>query len=288
MPISTEPLTGSDFVVEVSGIDLSEPQDAETVAALRTALGKHSILVFRQQSLTNEQQIAFSRNFGELEIHLVRQYLMPEHPEIIVLSNVGAGGVKPTANGGAYWHSDISYRAKPPLGSLLYGVAVPPEGGNTLFANMYGAYDTLSDDLKNKVDGRNAVHSYLGRFMAMRDRDTSHKGEDKFELDEEQKESFPPVLHPIVRTHPESGRKALFVNDGFTIGIEDMDEDDGKALLRELNIHATREPLVYSHAWQPGDVVFWDNRSTMHCATSYDPVHTRTMHRTTIQGDTPY
>lgn len=288
MPISTKPLTDSDFVVEVAGVDLSEPQDAETIAALRTALAEHSILVFRRQSMTSEQQIAFTRNFGEPEIHLVRQYLMPEHPEIIVLSNVGAGGVKPTANGGAYWHSDISYRAKPPLGSLLYGIEVPPEGGNTLFADMYSAYDTLSDELKRKVEGRNAVHSYLERFNAMRNIDTSHKGKDKFELDDKQQESFPPVLHPIVRTHPESGRKALYVNDGFTIGIDGMDDDEGKALLRDLNIHATRERLVYSHAWQPGDVVFWDNRSTMHCATSYDPVHTRTMHRTTIQGDTPY
>ncbi len=288
MPISTKPLTDSDFVVEVAGVDLSEPQDAETIAALRTALGAHSVLVFRKQSMTSEQQIAFTRNFGDLEIHLVRQYLMPEHPEIIVLSNVGAGGVKPTANGGAYWHSDISYRAKPPLGSILYGIEVPPEGGNTLFANMYGAYDTLADDLKRKIEGRKAKHSYLERFKAMRNIDRSHKGEDKFELDEEQKKSFAPVVHPIVRTHPESGRKALFVNDGFTIGIEGMDDDDGEALLRELNIHATRDPLVYSHAWQPDDVVFWDNRSTMHCATSYDPVHTRTMHRTTIQGDTPY
>jgi len=288
MPISTKPLTDSDFVVEVAGVDLSEPQDAETIAEMRAALGKHSVLVFRQQSLTSEQQIAFTRNFGELEIHLVRQYLMPEHPEIIVLSSVGAGGVKPTANGGAYWHSDISYRAKPPLGSILYGIEVPPEGGNTLFADMYGAYDTLSDDLKRKIEGRNAVHSYLERFNAMRNIDRSHKGKDKFELDNEQQESFPPVLHPIVRTHPESGRKALYVNDGFTIGIDGMDDDEGKALLRDLNIHATREPLVYSHPWQPGDVVFWDNRSTMHCATSYDPAFTRTMHRTTIQGDTPY
>ncbi len=288
MPISTKPLTASDFVVEVAGVDLSEPQDAETIAELRTALGKHSVLVFREQSLTSEQQIEFTRHFGDLEIHLVRQYLMPEHPEIIVLSNVGADGVKPTANGGAYWHSDISYRAKPPLGSLLYGIEVPPEGGNTLFADMYGAYDTLPDDVKRKVEGRKAVHSYLERFKAMRSIDRSHKGEDKFELDEEQKKSFAPVLHPIVRTHPESGRKALFVNDGFTIGIDGMGDDEGKALLRDLNVHATREPLVYSHAWRPGDVVFWDNRSTMHCATSYDPAYTRTMHRTTIQGDTPY
>ena len=288
MSLSITSVDDTGFVAEVGGIDLSQPQDDVAIAAVREALNTHSVLVFHDQDMTSEQQIDFTRRFGELEIHLVRQYLMPGHPEIIVLSNVGDSGVKPTANGGAYWHSDISYRAKPPLGSLLYGKEVPPEGGNTLFANMFGAYDALSDEMKARLDGLKAVHSYLERFRKMRSIDRAHQGSDKFELDAEQRASFEPVLHPIVRTHPESGRKALFVNDGFTMTVDGMDEEEGKALLRELGIHATRERFVYSHRWRPGDAVFWDNRSTMHCATSYDPSYTRTMHRTTIQGDRPY
>ena len=287
MSFSTKPLTDSDFVVEVSGIDLGEPLDAETVAALRAALGKHSVLVFRQQSLTSEQQIAFSRHFGELEIHLVRQYLMPDHPEIIVLSNVGAGGTKPIANGGAYWHSDISYREKPPLGSILYGIEVPPEGGNTLFANMYGAYDTLSDDLKSKVEGRKAMHSYLERFMAMRSIDRSHKGKDKFELDEEQKKSFAPVLHPIVRTHPESGRKALYVNRVRTHRFKGMTEEESKPLLEFLFEHSHRPEFTCRFRWKKGSVAFWDNRCLLHKALNDYPGYKRYMNRVTVNGARP-
>jgi taurine dioxygenase len=289
MSLSLKPLTATTFVAEVHGIDLAQPHEESTIQEIRDALNHHSVLVFRNQTLDPEQQIAFRLRFGDLEIHVVKQYLMPEHPEILVLSNVGAYGAKPTANGGAYWHSDISYRERPPLGSVLHGVEVPPTGGNTEFADMFGTYDALPDSRKQQLQGLRATHSYAERFRSMRQVDRSHKGENKFEVDPDKlAKEVPPVSHPVVRTHPETGRKALYVNEGFTLGIEGLPEQESRALLDELNRHATVERFVYSHRWQDGDVVFWDNRSTMHRATDYDPGYRRTMRRTTIQGDAPF
>lgn len=274
------------FVAEVDGVDLSDDHDAAQIADIRDALLEHRILIFHGQDLTNEQHVRFSQKFGASEIHSVKQYLLPDFPEIIALANRGEEGTKPIANGGAYWHSDITYKARPPMGSILYGLEIPPEGGDTLFCDMAAAYDALSDAMKERIAGLKAVHSYLPRFVASRKIDDGFKA-DGFEMSDEQKAEFPEVVHPIVRTHPENGRKALFVNEGFTIRVEGMDEEEGKALLDELNAHATQDRFIYAHDWTAGDVVFWDNRVTMHKATEYDTRYARRMHRTTVQGDVP-
>jgi taurine dioxygenase len=270
------------FVAEVAGVDLSKPVNDDCFAQIHRAFLQHSILVFRGQVLENEQHIAFSRRFGEIEIHTARHWLLPEFPEILVLSNRGEKGTKPIVNGGAYWHSDITYKAKPPLGSLLYALEVPPEGGDTLFADMYAAYETLDDETKTQIENLKAIHRYGDRYQKMAKED-----KDRPPLSAQQLAETPDVVHPMVRTHPETGRRALFVNEGFTIGVVGLPEIEGKALLGKLNAHAAQPAHVYRHRWHAGDLVMWDNRCTMHRATEYDPRYTRAMHRTTIQGDNP-
>ncbi len=286
MSLSVRRINGS-FVGEVEGVDMAKEHDAATIAGIRDALLEHEILVFHDQKMSDAEHVRFSQKFGPSEIHTVKQYLLPEFPEIIALASNGEKGTKPVANGGAYWHSDITYKARPPMGSLLYALEVPPEGGDTLFCDMAAAYAALPDATKRRLAGLRAVHSYLPRFMAMRAVDDGFRKE-KFELSEAQKAELKEVVHPIVRTHPESGRKALFVNEGFTVRVEAMDEAAGKALLDELNAHATQDRFIYRHRWRVGDVVFWDNRVTMHKATDYDRSHVRRLHRTTVQGDVPH
>lgn len=267
------------FVGEVEGLDVSQPLDPQTIEELRQAWWDNSILVFRGQNLTQEQHIAFSRHFGELEGHTVKDWLLPTHPEILVLSNRGRGGVKPLENGGAYWHSDITYQAVPPMGSILYGLTVPPEGGDTLYTDMHAAYEALDDETKALIEGRVAIHNYKHRYLLMAE------GGHRPDPTPEQLAEWQDVEHPVVLIHPESGRKCLFVNEGFTVAIKGLEKEESDALLQRLYAHSVKPQFVYAHKWRPGDIVMWDNRSTMHCATPYDSEkYERTMHRTTIKG----
>ncbi len=281
MDLSILPVQGR-FVARVTGVDLSQPLGDDCFARIRDAFFEHSVLVFSDQQLSNEQHIAISRRFGELEIHTAKHWLLAEFPEILVLSNRGEKGTKPIVNGGAYWHSDMTYKAKPPLGSLLYALQVPPEGGDTLFADMYAAYESLDNGTKASIEGLGAIHRYGDRFSMMAIEDA-----DRPPLTPEQLAAVPDVVHPVVRTHPQSGRKALFVNEGFTVGIAGMPESEGKALLQELFQHSVQPSGIYAHRWRARDLVMWDNRCTMHRATEYDPRYTRAMHRTTVEGDQP-
>jgi taurine dioxygenase len=271
--------TGKTFVAEVEGVDLSEALDDATVEQLRQAWWDNSILVLRDQHISDDQQIAFSRQFGELQGHTVKDWLLPQHPEILVLSNRGHGGVKPLENGGVYWHSDITYQAVPPMGSILYGLIVPPTGGDTLYADMYAAYDALDDETKELINGLNAIHNYKLRYLKMAE------GGKRPMPTAEQLAEWQDVVHPVVLHNPDSGRKALFVNEGFTMAIKGLDKYESDALLLRLYEHSVKPEFVYAHKWRKGDIVMWDNRCTMHRATSYDAdKHDRTMHRTTIKG----
>ena len=269
------------FVAELSGADLSQPIDDEVFSRIHEAFLAHSVLIFRGQQLTNEQHLAFSRRFGKPEIHAAKPYLLPQHPEIMVLSNRGEKGTKPIVNGGAYWHSDVMYKGKPPLGSILYALAVPPQGGDTLFADMYGAYETLDEKIRVRIKTLHAVHRYADRYQKMA------SNNQRPPLTREQLAEVPDVEHPVVRTHPETGRKALFVDEGFTVGIVGLSEAEGQALLEKLFSHSVQPPLVYRHQWHAGDLLLWDNRCTIHCATDYDQRYARAMHRISIQGDVP-
>lgn len=268
---------------EVVGLDLSRPLSDVDFAAVRRAFLDHQVIVFRDQHLTPEQHIEFSRRFGPLQIHVLHQFHLPGHPEILVVSNVIENG-KPIGLGdaGRLWHSDLSYVSEPSLGSLLHAQELPREGGDTLFADMYAAYDTLPQEIKRSIEGRRAAHSYTHRYYHFK-----AQANWRPDLSSEQVEQVPEVVHPVVRTHPETGRKALFVNEGFTSRILSLPEDESRDLLKLLFEHSTRPENIYHHRWRDHDLVFWDNRCTIHFAPGCPPHLRRTLYRTTVQGDVP-
>jgi taurine dioxygenase len=269
---------------EVSGLELTRRLASDLVQKLHRALGEHGILLFRGAQLTPEQHIAFSRHFGALATHVVGEFNLPGHPEIFIVSNVKEDGkLKGAVYAGQYWHSDLSYMPKPSLGSLLLCREIPEIGGDTMWANMYLAYDTLSEVMKNFLGGLKAVHDYSHAY----DTYFAHLKE-RPPLTPEQRAKTPPVEHPMVRTHPVTGRKALYVNPGFTTRILGMAHEESQPILDFLSRHSTRPEFIYRHRWQVRDLIFWDNRCTMHYALSdYDFSVRRHMHRTTLAGDEP-
>jgi len=273
---------------EVTGIDVGQPMSDETFRRIEDAFHEHCVLVFRNQRLTPEGHTGFSRRFGDLLVHVLRQYNDPQMPEVLVLSNIVENG-KPLGiqDAGQYWHTDLSYTAEPSRCSLLYSLEIPVENGvalgDTLFVNTAAAYDALSGDMKTKLAGRKATHSYTARYQRMQ------KGGSRVDLEEDQKKAVPPVVHPIVRTHPFSGRKCLYVNEGFTVDIIGMPQEESDALLADLYKHVTDERFMYRHRWQVGDLLMWDNCSTQHNAiANYGPHQRRHMRRTTVRGSAPF
>lgn len=265
-------------------LDLSAPLKPEGVKDLQQAIAESGVLVFRHQNLTPEQHIACSRQFGTLEEHVFRDALLAGHPEIYVLSNVVEGDrPKGRPYVGNYWHSDLSYTAEPSMGSMLYALEVPRLGGDTLFANMYLAFESLSPGLQETLLGLRAVHDF-----AHADKHIFQKREDRRGLRASERPSVPAVEHPVVRSHPITGRKALFVNRGFTSRFADMTEEESQPLLEFLFQHSTNPAFIYRHRWQKGDLLFWDNRCTTHNAIrDYGADQPRHMHRTTIRGERP-
>ncbi|KVO02745.1 taurine dioxygenase [Burkholderia ubonensis] len=269
---------------EVIGLDLSKPLDAVDFARIHRAHLDHHVLVFRDQRITPEQHIAFSRRFGPLQIHVLHQFGLAGHPEVLVVSNIVENG-KPIGLGdaGHYWHSDLSYKEKPSLGSLLHAQELPSEGGDTLFANMHLAWDTLPAHLRRAAEGLRAEHTYLPRYAELQARNPWRPN-----LSAEQVAQVKPVVHPVVRTHPETGRKALFVSEHFTTRIVGLPEGESRALLDELFAHSVRAEHQYRHVWRDHDLVFWDNRSLMHLAAGTPDHLRRKLYRTTIEGDAPF
>ncbi|WP_341522145.1 TauD/TfdA family dioxygenase [Pseudomonas sp. G.S.17] len=269
---------------EIVGLDLSRPLNDADFARVHQAHLDYHVVVFRDQQITPQQQIDFSRRFGILQIHVLKQFLLANHPEILIVSNIVEDG-QPIGLGdaGKYWHSDLSYKELPSLGSMLHAQELPGEGGDTLFADMHLAWDTLPQHLRDAVKGRSAVHNYTARYS---EGDNAASWRPK--LTPEQLAQVVEVTHPIVRTHPENGRKALFVSEGFTTRIVGLSEDESRALLNEIYAHSVRPEHVYRHQWQPHDLVFWDNRSLIHLAAGCPPQLRRKLFRTTIQGDAPF
>ncbi|MET0288775.1 MAG: TauD/TfdA family dioxygenase [Pseudoxanthomonas sp.] len=269
---------------EVIGLDLSQPLEQADFARIHRAHLDHHVLVFRDQRITPAQQVDFSRRFGPLQIHVLRKFQLPGTPEVLVVSNIKENG-EPIGLGdaGHYWHSDLSYKDKPSLGSLLHAQELPNEGGDTLFANQHLAWETLPHALRSAVEGRRAEHSYLAKYEALRKRNPWRPA-----LTAEQIAEVVPVEHPIVRTHPETGRRALFVSEHFTTRIVGLPRDESDALLAELFALSTLPGLVYRHRWQSHDMVFWDNRSVMHLAAGTPDTERRKLYRTTIEGDVPF
>jgi taurine dioxygenase len=269
---------------EVLGLDLSQPVSDEDFARLHRAHLDHHVLVFRDQNITPAQQVAFSRRFGALQIHVLRQFQLPLEPEVLVISNIRENG-QPIGLGdaGHFWHSDLSYKETPSLGSMLHAQELPEEGGDTLFANQHTAWEQLPVYLKRAVADLKAEHSYLARYADLQKRNPWRPNLTQAQIDE-----VKPVVHPVVRTHPETGRKALFVSEHFTTRIVGLPEDESRALLDELFDHSTRPEHIYRHRWQPQDMVFWDNRSLMHLAAGCPEDQRRKLYRTTIEGDAPF
>lgn len=269
---------------EILGLDLHQPLPAGDFARIHKAHLDHHLLVFRDQRITPQQQVDFSRRFGPLQIHVLRNFQLPGTPEVLIISSIVEDG-QPIGLGdaGHFWHSDLSYKDTPSLGSMLHAQELPAEGGDTLFANMHLAWDTLPAALRHAVQGARAEHSYLAQYEELRRRNPWRPALTQAQIDEVQ-----PVVHPVVRTHPETGRKALFVSEHFTTRIVGIPEDESRALLAELFAHSVLPEHVYRHRWAPHDLVFWDNRSLMHLAAGTPDHLRRKLYRTTIEGDTPF
>lgn len=269
---------------EILGLDLSRPLSPRQFQRIHQAHLDHHLLVFRDQRITPQQQVDFSRRFGPLQIHVLRNFQLPAHPEVLVISNIIEDG-RPVGLGdaGHFWHSDLSYKEKPSLGSLLHAQQLPAEGGDTLFANMHLAWDTLPAALRHAVRDARAEHSYLAQYDELRRRSPFRPALTQAQIDE-----VKPVTHPVVRTHPETGRKALFVSEHFTTRIVGVAEDESRALLDELFAHSVLPAHIYRHRWAPHDLVFWDNRSLMHLAGGTPDHLRRKLYRTTIEGDAPF
>lgn len=278
------PFTGAPLGAEVVGLDLSLPLGTADIARLHRAHLDYHVLVFRDQHITPAQQVDFSRHFGALQIHVLRNFQLPEQPEVLVISNIQQDG-KPVGLGdaGHFWHSDLSYKETPSLGSMLHAQELPAEGGDTLFANQHAAWDALPDELKREVEGLQAEHWYLARYDELRQRNPYRPQLTQAQIDEVR-----PVSHPVVRTHPETGRRALFVSEHFTTRILGVSAQRSRELLDLLFDYGTRAEHVYRHQWQPHDMVFWDNRSLMHLAAGCPDHLRRKLYRTTIEGDVPF
>lgn len=270
---------------EVSGVSLSGDLTNAQFDAIHRAFNDHSVLVFRNQQLEPDELVSFSRRFGPLEQHVLKQFAHPENPDVFLISNVKEKG-KPVGaiRAGQYWHSDCSYMARPTMASVLHALEVPGTGGDTMFTSMAAAYDELSEPMKVFLSRLTAVHDYTNAWDVFFSRVA-----DRPPLSDEDRAKVPPVEHPIVRTHPETGRKVLFANPGFTRHIVGLTEAESRALLDLLFAHAQQPHFIYRHTWVPGDLVMWDNRATWHLAIAdYNMEERRHFHRTSIAGDAPY
>ncbi len=275
--IEVRPVAGA-LGAEVRGVDLGDALSDEQVDTLRRAFLDHQVIFFRDQKLDPDSHKEVGRRFGDLNIHGYYESL-PGHPEILpVLKEPEA-----TDNIGGVWHSDVTYLPAPALGSILYALEVPPAGGDTMFASQYLAYETLSDGMKEMLEGLRAVHSSdIFTNKARRDAANATRTTKLNEVDETIETS-----HPVVRTHPETGRKCLFVNGAFTRRIDGWTAEESRPLLDFLYRQAARPEFTCRFRWQEGSIAFWDNRCTQHYALNDYQGYRRTMHRVTLEGDRP-
>lgn len=272
------------FAAEIHGVDLRQEVDDALFARIHKAFIEHQVLIFRDQKIEPQHQIAFSRRFGPLEILFEEYQRVPGYPEVAVLSNEKVDGRHiGVVAAGDYWHSDQSYKKETGLATFLLAHKLPKTGGDTEFADLYGAYNSLPDRIKRRIDGRYGVHR-VSKLRNPRVEVTRDGGEEYYK----QRDNEEDVLHPMVCTHPVSGRKLLFVSPRFTVAIDGMDDAEAQPLLDELFVHQTVESNLCRHRWRLGDFVMWDNRCTNHRATGgYAMDDVRMLHRTTASGDQP-
>lgn len=273
---------------EMTGIDVSGPVDDAMIEAITGALLDHHVIVMRDQRLTPEQQVTFSRRFGDLVVRVSGEFLHPEFPEVLILSNRMVDGQYAGATAafaGELWHTDLTYAERPSMGSMLHALEVAEEGGDTAWANLYLAYETLPEETKRRIAGLKAIH--------VRDRRRNPRGaithSGGIDVDKYYSVKVTDSVHPLVRTHPVTGRKSLFVTPRFAVAIEGMDDAEGQPLLDELFAHQINPDFIYQHKWRVGDLVFWDNRCTAHLAVGgIVAPGIRHLHRTSIAGEPPF
>ncbi len=272
------------FGAEIIGVDLSKPVPEELFREIEDVFNNSGVVVFRGQNITEDQHVEFSKRFGDLEIHVRKDALMKNRPEIFVVSNVIENG-KPVGSidAGQFWHTDLSYKQVPSRGSLLLAREVPVRDGkslgDTMFCGTIPAFDGLNAALQVRLEGLNAVHHYEKGYN--RDRPSGKR----VPLTDEQRKALPDVVHPVVRKHPYTGKKCLFVNEGYTAEIIGLPKSESDSILNQLFEHCLKGEFIYRHNWQVGDLVMWDNCSTQHKAVGdYEPAMRRRMDRTTLKG----
>jgi taurine dioxygenase len=276
---------GAAMGAEIAGVDLNHLSD-DGFAKIRDAFHEHQVLAVRDQDLTPSAQLEFSRRFGALEDQLNAHYTVPDYPEVLVLSNDIKDG-KPIGliDGGDFWHSDSSHRDRPNMATILYAIKNPATGGDTEFANMYAAYEALPETMKRRISGlkgRHAVSKLKNKRVTVSPRRPD--GKDFYE----RQKSLPDQIWPLARTHPVTGKKALYVSPRFTIAIDGIGEKESDEILDYLFAHQIRSEFIYRHKWRDRDLVMWDNPSVIHRAAggfAYPDV--RTMHRTVVAGTQP-
>ena len=281
--------SGAPLGAEIRGVDMSQPIDEATVREIDRAYARYGVLVFRDQHLSERQLVAATELFGTVEEYMRGNFTLPGHPEIIKISNIKENGeYVGVADAGTTWHSDMSYIQAPPRGSLLYALEVPTENGavlgDTLFSSTAAAYDDLPEGTKSLLDGKRTVHSYEGKHARRAKAGKSNRKP----LTEEERAALAPVDHPVIRTHPQSGRKCIFVVAGECFGITGMPDAEAEPLLEELAARCTREEYIYRHHWRQFDLLMWDNCLVQHLAIhDYALPQRRMMWRTTIMGSVP-
>ena len=260
---------------EILGIDLRDDIDARVFAQIRDAWHQNLVIVLRGQNMSEEDQVRFAEKFGPPAVIHTKQFVR-NHPAVMLISNIREDG-KPIGalpDGEMHFHTDQCHQERPAMASMLYALEVPRAGGNTLFANGYTAYETLPPEIKRRIDGRKALNAYDYETAATK-RGTRLS------------QSVPSYAHPVVRTHPATGRKALYVNRLMTVRIEGLPAQESDDLLAMLFDHQERREFIYEHVWRVGDLVIWDNRCTLHARTDFSPDERRLMRRVTILGEKP-
>jgi taurine dioxygenase len=260
---------------EILGLDLRDDIDARVFAQIRDAWHQNLVIVLRGQNMSEEDQVRFAEKFGPPAVIHTKQFVR-NHPAVMLISNIREDG-KPIGalpDGEMHFHTDQCHQERPAMASMLYALEVPRAGGNTLFANGYTAYETLPPEIKRRIDGRKALNAYDYETAATK-RGTRLT------------QSVPSYAHPVVRTHPATGRKALYVNRLMTVRIEGLPAQESDNLLAMLFDHQERREFIYEHVWRVGDLVIWDNRCTLHARTDFSPDERRLMRRVTILGEKP-
>jgi len=273
--------TGAALGAEIRGVDLARPLDDATLAEIERAYNEHGVIFFRDQHITPPQQVEFTRRFGDIEFNIFgERWSVPDSPEIVVVSNITEDG-RPIGirRAGENWHSDMCYTARPPRGTMLYAIEVPDLHGLTLgdteFASARSAWEALPDGVRHRIEGRRAVFDFTGRKRA-------------FPPSQSEIDRNPPVRHPIVRTHPFTGRKCLYLMRDDCTGIEGLPAEEAEVLIAALADHIVKPAFIYRHQWRVGDLLMWDNCTVQHRAIQdYDMPLRRLMHRTTMGGAVP-